>query len=155
MSFFGYPVTRPIRLGGRWCLVLFWLIVTFYVVFITLLNVISVGYEPILVTLPTGSTSAGSLWYENLAFSSWLPPAISCNPTQLSLYQGKLMSQNSLTSLPAVRTQIGMFNYLIAWDAATTVDIEPLYYWGDPLSCTVTQVAFGLVNLTMQVRQLA
>jgi hypothetical protein len=87
MALFEYPITKPLRLG-KWGVCAFWIISTSYVVCITLLNVVAVGYEPVVVAL-TGTTSTGKLWYEHLPFSSWLPSSTSCNPTQLSLNEGR------------------------------------------------------------------
>jgi hypothetical protein len=86
MSPFEYPITQPIRLG-RWGVWLFWITATAYLVVITLLNVIAVGYESVLISL-TGQTSTGKLWYQHLAFASWFPAATSCNPAELAFNEG-------------------------------------------------------------------
>jgi hypothetical protein len=82
MALFEYAITRPIRLG--WLgICLFWTCGICYLVIITLLNVIAVGYDTVVVTA-AGQPSSGHLWYENVAFASWLPPAMVCNPAQLT-----------------------------------------------------------------------
>jgi hypothetical protein len=49
MGLFEYSVTRPLKLG-KWGILAFWMIAVFFVVCITLLNVIAVGYDLVIVS---------------------------------------------------------------------------------------------------------
>jgi hypothetical protein len=86
MSVFRYSVTRPIGVPswGHW---LFWIVATTFVVVITLLNIISVGYEYIQVQSPVYNTTQ-RLWYEKLPFAGWSPPTFLCTPAELVLDEG-------------------------------------------------------------------
>jgi len=87
MGLFEYPVTLPIPLG-RWGRVLFWIVAILYVVLITILNVVSVGYEYVQVISPNYNATK-KLWYEALPFGSSAPASLICNPTQISWDEGK------------------------------------------------------------------
>jgi len=87
MSLFEYPVTRPIRFG-RWSQVLFWLIAVLYITLITIINVISVGYEYVQVISSTYNTTE-PLWYEHLPLAgSFLASSLICTPAQISWNEG-------------------------------------------------------------------
>jgi hypothetical protein len=161
MGLFEYPITKPINLG-KWGIVAFWIIAICYVVFITLLNIIAVGYEEVLVTL-MGTTLAGTLWYENLPLSSFLPASTSCNPAQLSINERLVELQTWLTS-KVVSTTNNIFWYQVIWDIQGPSQLHSaLDYWGDPVNCSpdalwVTpgygEVYYG-VNQTLGVRHLS
>jgi len=89
MSLFEYSVTRPIRLG-RWGVVLFGLVALIYIAVITILNVISVGYENVEI-LSSSYNATQTLWYQHLPYGNRAPPSVTCNPTQLSWNQGILI----------------------------------------------------------------
>ena len=88
MSLFEYALTRPIQLG-RW-VVLFWIVAVLYLFIITILNIISVGYD--YVQVPSNTYNATQkMWYERLPFAeSIVPASLICNPAQLSWNQGKI-----------------------------------------------------------------
>jgi len=83
---FEYSLTRPIQLG-RWGIVIFWLVALVYVAVITLLNIISVGYENVEI-LSSAFNATQTLWYQHLPFGNHAPPSLTCNPSQLSWDEG-------------------------------------------------------------------
>jgi hypothetical protein len=86
MALFGYPVTRPIKLG-KWTLAGVALIAVLYLGIITILNFVAVAYETVQITSDSYNTSQ-SLWYQHIIPSNWVPPALICNPAVLTLNQG-------------------------------------------------------------------
>jgi hypothetical protein len=72
---------------GRWGIVGFFFVAVIYVAVITLINVISVGYENVEV-LSSSYNATQALWYQHLPFGSQGPPSLACNPTQFSWNQG-------------------------------------------------------------------
>jgi len=94
MSLFEYPTTEPIGLSkhGVRC---FYVFATLYVIFVTLLNIISVGYDSNLFYSSTGPTSGGLLWYEKLpdvASVLGFPAGTSCSSVQLSVNERKTLA---------------------------------------------------------------
>ena len=74
-----YPVTRPITL--RYFNIIFVVGAVTYVVFITLINVVAVGYENLPASLPH-YTSKEKLWYEwFLPKNAALPDTLHCDPS--------------------------------------------------------------------------
>jgi hypothetical protein len=103
MSFLEYPLTRPLTWLGRWGSWAFWIIGFLFVFLITLLNVITVGYEPVQVVVPSNDVPP-KLWYEALpGIGNWLPASLTCSPTELTYNQGTFvhrMANNSKWFIP-------------------------------------------------------
>jgi len=98
MSFLEYPLTRPLTWLGRWGSWGFWIIGFLFVFLITLLNVMTVGYEPVQIVVPSNDVPP-KLWYEALpGIGNWLPASLTCSPTELTYNQGifvQRMANNS------------------------------------------------------------
>jgi len=89
MSLFEYPVTRPIRFG-RWGQTLLWLITILYIILITLINVVSVGYDYVQVISSTYNATQ-KLWYERLPLAkSFVASSLICTPAQISWNEGTI-----------------------------------------------------------------
>lgn len=77
MIFLHYPLTRPIILT-RWTTVATIVFAIVFITFITLLNVIAVGYELVFIT-STEYNVPYKLWYEKILPSSdWIPSSRTC-----------------------------------------------------------------------------
>jgi len=81
-SWFEYPLTRPVLLRHFNIVVLVLGIV--YVVFITLFNIIAVGYDSNPTLEPSHNTSL-RLWYSFLPLT---PPERTCEPSTVKISEG-------------------------------------------------------------------
>lgn len=89
-----YAVTRPITL--RYFNVLFIVLGLIYLVFITLINVVAVGYESIPAFSPL-YLHTEKLWYENLLpHNAALPHTWNCNASVIKVNEGSSARKQSL-----------------------------------------------------------
>lgn len=89
MTFFEYPVTRPIPLS-RVTLALIIIGGLAFVGIVTVINVVAVGYELVSIT-STDYDSSSSLWYEKFMPKSWTPQTKTCQPTIIKLNERILL----------------------------------------------------------------
>jgi hypothetical protein len=85
MQLFEYPVTRPVVLG-RWATVAIifgWIV---WMVLVTLVNVVAVGYEYVTVS-STNFNSTERNWYEKIVHSNTLV-SWNCSSSVIKLNEG-------------------------------------------------------------------
>ena len=95
MIFLEYPVTRPIPLT-RLVTVLVGIGALIFVVLITLINVLAVGYEPVSVTSNVYDGSDYQLWYEHILPPGWGPKGKTCDPAIINLNEGAYLKCRNL-----------------------------------------------------------
>ena len=83
MTFFEYPITRPIPLS-RGSLTLIIISGLAFVGLVTVINVVAVGYEYVTIT-STDYDPTAKLWYEKFMAKSWTPHTKTCQPTIIKL----------------------------------------------------------------------
>ena len=83
-SLLKYPITKPVSLG-IWFNVSMIVLGIAWVALVTVFNVATVAYETASITTIQFNASY-TLWYERVnPFSSWVPPARTCNGSPISL----------------------------------------------------------------------
>lgn len=129
-----YSVTRPVSLN-LWFNLVITLVSLIYVVLITIINIATVGYQPVSLTSTTFNLSY-SLWYERLIpISSWRPQSRICSPSEIIIGEGKPYS--FIYVMEAVSTNVtSFFPYVLSGylDDGTDAPINALQYSGSPLA---------------------
>lgn len=86
VPWFDYPITRPVTLRHFNPVILVLGVV--YVVFITLINIVAVGYETTSI-LSVAYNRSDSLWYEHfLPKAGGLPETWTCSPSTIKVTEG-------------------------------------------------------------------
>ena len=81
-----YPLTHPLRLG-RLSIVLIMAGTLLFTAIITIINIVTVGYELMPVTSNTFNITT-TFWYEKLVPTKWKPNAGTCDAATIKLREG-------------------------------------------------------------------
>ena len=114
-----------------------------WITFITLVNVVVVGYESVVIT-STDFSSTAKAWYENFMLRSlWFVPAWSCNATVINVNDGN-------PSLPILVLTKGMqpysqlfagYNLVSFIDERDNIPVDGMEYADYSLnSCTILKL---------------
>jgi hypothetical protein len=111
-SFLDYPLTRPITLS-LWLNLLIIVVGIIWIVIITIVNVIAVGYELVPFT-STSFNSTNVFWYDRLVpTKSLLPQSRNCSGSIIKISEGNHHSLD-FRSLEAISSNItGFFAYTL------------------------------------------
>ena len=145
MTFFEYPVTRPIPLS-RGSLVLVILGALSFVAIVTVINVVAVGYELVAITT-TDYNSSTPLWYEKFMPKSWTPQTKTCQPTVIKLNERSLPCCVELIKAVSTHDQLSytLTSYI---DARTGSPVEGITYDGSPLrNCSIWTMNLYQANI--------
>lgn len=86
MTVLEYPVTRPIPLG-RITLIALVISAVIFIGFVTIINLVAVGYE--LVSLTSNEFNpSNQMWYDKFIPASWRPTSVTCGPAVINLNEG-------------------------------------------------------------------
>ena|SRR5579859_1534518 len=91
---FQYPVTRPINLN-YWAAFFLAFVGVLWIVVVTVINVIAVGYELVPVTSTTFNDTM-VFWYYAFSRASWLPKGRNCQGSILKQREGSYPLRKSI-----------------------------------------------------------
>src|SRR5277367_714541 len=146
MSLLEYNVTRPVPLSRCWTIIII-IGAVLAIVFVTLSNVIAVGYEFGSFT-STSYDEPSSLWYKKIVPGPLYPSSRTCQGVALTLGEGKTFPEIKVLTIIVIsshnRWTYTLSSYL---DGNGESPTDGLPYEGYPLiNCSVNLVALT-VNL--------
>lgn len=135
-SWFAYPVTRPITL--RHFNVAILVLGVFYVVYVTLISVVAVGYEP-STFLTANFNDSAPLWYNNIPIVGLgNAGTTTCNHSTIAVNDGTLQVFKLIQALDTTTRYYTGYTLQSFLDTSSEAEINGLTYSNNPISnCTV------------------
>jgi len=142
MALLEYAITQPISLGRYNTLALI-LGATFTCIFVTLINVVAVGYELVPVTSSSFNDTSYVLWYERFLPTAWIPQSRTCEAAIIKLNECFFLYSKSKLIVDVTTNDFISYVLIGYTDESDGASVQGLMYKGSPLTnCTVQDMSF-------------